>query len=52
MKGTTIYIPPNLRGDLAGYLASLERVRALKPARLLPAHGPVIDDPDAEEVEA
>ena len=25
---------------------SLARVRALKPARLLPAHGPVIDDPD------
>jgi glyoxylase-like metal-dependent hydrolase (beta-lactamase superfamily II) len=41
------HIPPNLRGDLADYLASLERVRALKPARLLPAHGPVIDDPDA-----
>jgi glyoxylase-like metal-dependent hydrolase (beta-lactamase superfamily II) len=47
VKGTTIYIPPNLRGDLADYLASLERVRALQPARLLPAHGPVIDDPDA-----
>ena len=42
-----MYIPPNLQGDLADYLASLERVRALKPARLLPAHGPVIDDPDA-----
>ncbi len=47
VKGTTVYIPPNLQGDLADYLASLERVRALKPARLLPAHGPVIDDPDA-----
>ena len=47
VKGTTVYIPPNLRGDLADYLASLERVRALRPARLLPAHGPVIDDPDA-----
>jgi glyoxylase-like metal-dependent hydrolase (beta-lactamase superfamily II) len=47
VKGTTVYIPPNLRGDLADYLSSLERVRALKPARLLPAHGPVIDDPDA-----
>ncbi len=46
VKGTTVYIPPNLRGDLADYLASLERVRALKPARLLPAHGPVIDDPE------
>ena len=35
---------PNLRGDLIDYLASLERVLALEPARLLPAHGPVIDD--------
>ena len=46
-KGTTIYIPPNLQGDLVAYLASLERVLALQPAQLLPAHGPVIDDPDA-----
>jgi glyoxylase-like metal-dependent hydrolase (beta-lactamase superfamily II) len=46
-KGTTIYIPPNLQGDLIAYLTSLERVLALRPARLLPAHGPVIDDPDA-----
>lgn len=46
VKGTTVYIPTNLRGDLADYLASLQRVRTLKPARLLPAHGPVIDDPD------
>jgi hydroxyacylglutathione hydrolase len=46
VKGTSVYIPPALKGDLADYLASLERVRALRPARLLPAHGPVIDDPD------
>ena len=46
VKGTTVYIPPNLRGDLADYLASLERVRALRPSRLLPGHGPVIDDPE------
>jgi glyoxylase-like metal-dependent hydrolase (beta-lactamase superfamily II) len=46
VKGTTVYIPPNLQGDLAAYLASLDRVRALRPARLLPAHGPAIDDPD------
>jgi glyoxylase-like metal-dependent hydrolase (beta-lactamase superfamily II) len=43
-KGTTIYIPTNLQGDLVAYLASLERVLALRPALLLPAHGPVIDD--------
>ena len=47
VKGTTVYIPSNLRGDLADYLASLERVRALRPVRMFPAHGPVIDDPDA-----
>ena len=47
VKGTTVYIPPNLGGDLSDYLASLERVLALRPARLLPAHGPVIDDPES-----
>jgi glyoxylase-like metal-dependent hydrolase (beta-lactamase superfamily II) len=46
-QGTTIYIPANLQGDLTAYLSSLERVLALRPARLLPAHGPVIDDPEA-----
>jgi glyoxylase-like metal-dependent hydrolase (beta-lactamase superfamily II) len=45
-KGATIYIPPNLQGDLIAYLASLERVLALRPAQLLPAHGAVIDDPE------
>jgi len=47
VKGTTIYIPTNLRGDLAQYLDSLTRVLALGPTRLLPGHGPVIEDPDA-----
>jgi glyoxylase-like metal-dependent hydrolase (beta-lactamase superfamily II) len=45
IKGTSVWIPAHLGGDLAAYLASLHRVLALKPARLLPAHGPVIDDP-------
>ena len=45
VQGTTVYIPPSLGGDLAEYLASLRRVLALRPARLLPGHGPVIDDP-------
>jgi glyoxylase-like metal-dependent hydrolase (beta-lactamase superfamily II) len=44
-RGATIWIPFDLRGDLKDYLASLERVLALEPARLLPAHGDVIDDP-------
>ena len=45
IRGATVYIPSSLGGDLAAYLASLERALALGPARLLPAHGPVIDDP-------
>lgn len=45
IRGTTVYIPAGLQGDLAAYLASLERVLALEPARILPAHGPVIEDP-------
>jgi len=34
-------------GDLAEYMASLERVAALSPKVLLPAHGPRVDDPRA-----
>lgn len=45
IRGTTVWIPARLGGNLAAYLASLERILALKPARMLPAHGPVIDDP-------
>jgi glyoxylase-like metal-dependent hydrolase (beta-lactamase superfamily II) len=47
VKGTTVYIPTSLRGDLADYLTSVERVLALRPARLLPAHGPVIEDSES-----
>jgi hydroxyacylglutathione hydrolase len=47
VKGTTVYIPPNLQGDLADYLASLERVLALQPSKLFPGHGPVIEDPSS-----
>jgi glyoxylase-like metal-dependent hydrolase (beta-lactamase superfamily II) len=39
IKGTTVWIPTRLQGDLASYLLSLERVLVLDPARLLPAHG-------------
>jgi glyoxylase-like metal-dependent hydrolase (beta-lactamase superfamily II) len=45
IKGTSVWIPARLGGNLAAYLASLDRILALNPARLLPAHGPVIDDP-------
>jgi glyoxylase-like metal-dependent hydrolase (beta-lactamase superfamily II) len=43
-RGTTVWIPYDLRGDLSDYLASLQRVMALGPIRLLPAHGDPIDD--------
>jgi glyoxylase-like metal-dependent hydrolase (beta-lactamase superfamily II) len=45
--GGTIVIPAGRGGDLTEYLASLQRVRGLRPTRLLPGHGPIIDDPDA-----
>jgi glyoxylase-like metal-dependent hydrolase (beta-lactamase superfamily II) len=47
IRGTTVYVPPAPNGDLAAYLASLERVREMRPGRILPAHGSVIDDPQA-----
>jgi glyoxylase-like metal-dependent hydrolase (beta-lactamase superfamily II) len=47
IKGTTVWIPASHGGNLAAYLASLERVLALEPARILPAHGNVIEDPAA-----
>jgi glyoxylase-like metal-dependent hydrolase (beta-lactamase superfamily II) len=44
---STVVIPATYGGSLQQYLASLERVAALEPARVMPAHGPVIDDPVA-----
>jgi glyoxylase-like metal-dependent hydrolase (beta-lactamase superfamily II) len=43
--GTSVMIHWSRGGDLAQYLASLERLLALAPHRLLPAHGPAIGDP-------
>jgi glyoxylase-like metal-dependent hydrolase (beta-lactamase superfamily II) len=40
---TTLVAPPE--GDLGAYLASLDRIARLDPARILPAHGEAIDDP-------
>ena len=45
--GNTVVIPADRGGDLAAYLRSLRRVQALAPARVLPAHGPPIEDPSA-----
>jgi glyoxylase-like metal-dependent hydrolase (beta-lactamase superfamily II) len=46
VSGSTVWIPASLGGDLADYLRSLQRVRELGPSRMLPAHGPVIEDPE------
>jgi glyoxylase-like metal-dependent hydrolase (beta-lactamase superfamily II) len=43
--GNTVAIPAEHGGDLSAYLRSLKRVQALAPARVLPAHGPAIEDP-------
>jgi glyoxylase-like metal-dependent hydrolase (beta-lactamase superfamily II) len=46
MQGSTVVIaPPD--GDMAAYLDSLARVRALKLRSIAPGHGHLIDDPDA-----
>jgi glyoxylase-like metal-dependent hydrolase (beta-lactamase superfamily II) len=45
--GSSVMIHWSRGGDLIQYLRALERLRALAPRRLLPAHGPVIDDPYA-----
>lgn len=44
-KGGTIVIPASRGGNLRQYLDSLRRVRGHSPRRLLPGHGPIIDDP-------
>jgi glyoxylase-like metal-dependent hydrolase (beta-lactamase superfamily II) len=40
--GTTVI--PAGSGSLADYMASLERLRAEAPARIYPAHGPLVAD--------
>ncbi|MDQ2728168.1 MAG: MBL fold metallo-hydrolase [Actinomycetota bacterium] len=46
MAGSTVVIaPPD--GDMAAYLNALERVRDLRPRRIAPGHGMMIDDPGA-----
>jgi glyoxylase-like metal-dependent hydrolase (beta-lactamase superfamily II) len=41
----TVFIPGNEHGDVAAYIASLERLLALDPVRLYPAHGPIVEEP-------
>jgi len=46
MDGSTVVIkPPD--GDMAAYLASLEKIRAMRLTMLAPAHGHPIEDPKA-----
>ena len=46
VEGSSVMIDWSRGGNLQQYLAALERVRALEPSVLLPAHGPKIADPD------
>lgn len=45
MPGGTVTIPFSRGGDLAAYLASIERLLSLAPRHLLPAHGKPPVDP-------
>ena len=45
--GGSIVIPASKGGNVRHYLDSLARVRDLSPRRLLPGHGPIIEDPGA-----
>lgn len=42
----SIVIPASHGGSLVAYLASLQRILSFGPARLLPAHGPIVEDPE------
>lgn len=45
IEGSTVVVPGTRGGDLVAYLRSLDRIAALAPRVVLPAHGPVIEDP-------
>jgi glyoxylase-like metal-dependent hydrolase (beta-lactamase superfamily II) len=45
VPGRSVMIHFSGGGNLAEYMASLERILALAPQELLPAHGPRVDDP-------
>jgi glyoxylase-like metal-dependent hydrolase (beta-lactamase superfamily II) len=46
----SVFVAPD-PGALAGYLAGLERLRALRLALICPGHGPLVEDPDAKLAE-
>ncbi len=45
-EGSILIAPPE--GDLQAYVDSLERVRSLAPSRILPGHGPEVQDAEAK----
>ncbi len=45
-EGSIMVAPPE--GNLADYMDSLERVRSLAPSRILPGHGPEVEDAGAK----
>ena len=45
VSGSSVMIHASRGGNLGQYMASLETVQRLAPARLLPGHGPEITDP-------
>jgi glyoxylase-like metal-dependent hydrolase (beta-lactamase superfamily II) len=45
VKDSTVMIPGGRGGSLRDYLDSLQRIATLRPARILPGHGPVIETP-------
>lgn len=49
--GSSIVGPRDFGGSLADYMASLRRLESLDLDRLLPGHGPEIDDPKAKIAE-
>lgn len=44
IEGTSVVIPATHGGSLTSYLQSLDLIRALRPVRVLPAHGPEVTD--------
>lgn len=49
LQGTTTVVSPQRGGDMAAYLASIKRLKAIKRlTRILPAHGDVITEPYAK----
>jgi glyoxylase-like metal-dependent hydrolase (beta-lactamase superfamily II) len=43
--GATVMIPAGQEGSLRAYLRSLDTMAALEPRRILPGHGPIINQP-------